>query len=1363
MTLDDVLKILKAHAPNNQLALGPDAFGASAPVSKLLTAEVPGTHLKTTVTKLELDSANNRVLLTGTGTAAPVTKMGVTAYFTLDDTAVEMQLTATAVAGWTYADSFPQLAGSFAEHLAFSDATLLLDSHDLPAFSAAVLPGASIGPQVFNGKLGFAEDIAWLLGNKADLTISGAVTLQDGMPAFDFKVDVGKISIPPLGDLEGSFSFSGAVNKREIEPIGGGAKTTEYDTALDLGLRVEIQIGSVDVALFVDLSTAGLLQVTAAFAAGKQIALSDLSGVSGGADLSTALPKGGSYDPGSSFALGALSMTISPTKQQVSSVSVMLEGAPNWPLFKGTTISGVGIGLQVMDPKGQKLVQGQVFGDISWPGGTLRATGTYTRSVEGKSTLTIEVGLTEGSTIHVTTVLNMLLNASVPGDLDIDELDLIFTPSSGDISLTTDVKGDWPINLGIVTVKLEQAGLEIARAGGQTTGQIYARAAIGPAELSGVWTLPKDFKLSGTLTKAETLNDIIKAVTDIDPPAGMPVIDITGASATISVSQTPAFFATRLSAAQTVYDFSAQASASVEKGGKTVPLGTAFFEVRKGQQGFGFLAGFKLPDNWSPADLVPELRGVFSLLVFNQTGMLISSIEAKDIQIAGLNLPALPQSVDPSIVVFTSLKLEGALTPIGKIFSSPVECPVEFDLLAVLDLRTPLSSTITASLRTLHTNNTLQINDVKLVIAPGDLRLVLTIDAQIKVGDEQLAISGSATAQLKQGLDIHIDLVITEWKNPFGIHGLIVKTFGLSIGLSDGQPTIGVIGSFEIGETDPFLFTLALQVDDFEVPGAIAFKLDSASGRILMLSDLIEQFVPDLDVSHVPVLDAVGFARIDFLLVDDPNGFRIGEVYFPPGIRLDADIVIYDWEGKFDIAVNQSKGIYAKGSISKPIDLGDGLLVISDTEGTKGPDVLIDTSAFISGLAMTGRQGFRLGQIDLATGGHLIAYGDSRLPVRVTAGAATYLELDASVSLLKVYKQAIKIAVSTDRFDFLYEFEFLGIKEQLSCNFSQAQKSFAATADFSFDFKLDTNPLKINGVTVVPALKFDGPAASLDLGIGLTWSGTPDGSLSAHIAFAWRGYAFDFKAELTLADIENALDKAWQAITAWIASNLRQFLEPLIKDIETFVDAIKNGVLEFAHDAIVIGAAIYNLFVDTVSDLAKEIALGLKTLAFSFAEIVQAIAQLFNLSVQEASKIVSAIWGQCSMAGADALLYAPMARQVHVQSRVHALPPRLLIDLQATQQGQQFLLHYYEHQAELVALLTARPEIAARVESATRAFDRSAMTGAPLAPALLDVVDAIMPLASDRLRESLIAFRPTVRAMGTAGAAEVAGRYAWTP
>ncbi|MEM7526801.1 MAG: hypothetical protein AAF416_03875 [Pseudomonadota bacterium] len=1355
MTLEEVLDTLKAHAPSHKLDLPPDAFGKGSPVGRLLSAEVPnGGYLKVTVAELTIDEAKARVVLTGTGTGAPVTAMAVTAYFTVGAAGVEMALTATGGEDWTFASSYPQLATTFVETMAFTGATLTLDSSALPAFAVAQ-PGASVAPQVFSGKLGFAEDLSWLLGDKASLDISGAVSLQNGMPAFAFTVDTGDVDLPPLGTLSGTFSFAGKVESRTVEHIGGGSKTTVYETTLSLGVGAQIEIGSVEVALFLDLATGGLITVTAAFAAGKSIGLDDLAGITGGADLTSSLPPPSDYDPGSSFVLGELSLTVSPSQKRISSVSVTLTGAPQWPLFKNTTLSDVGVSFFVGNPGKQPIISASVFGDIAWPGGSLRGSSTYLQTPDSKRSFTLAIHLAEGASIDLTTVLDMLLKTDVPGNLKIDKLDLVFTPTSGDISLATEIDGDWPIDLGILTVSLEQAGLEIARTGGQTTGQIYARAAIGDAELTGVWTLPKDLRLTGALKKAQSLNTLIKTVTDITPPAGMPEISITEATATISVANTPAFHARRLAAGATVYDFSAKATASTEVDGKNVTLGTAFFEVRKAPEGFGFLAGFEVPAAWSPGELVPALGSVFEELKFKDTGVLISSIKTSDVQIPGLNLPALPDSIDPSIVVFTSLDLDGALKPVSTIFQGSVE----FDLLGVLDLRTPLNSSIKASLRSLEKNNAIQFNSVDLTIKPGEMSVTLAISAIFNIpSTKPPTIVGSATVALKNGVQINISLVIEDWENPFDIPGLTIQKFGLALGLSEGQPTIGALGSFLIGRgADAFVFTIGAEIIDFEVPGAILFNLDSASGRTLMLSNMIDQFVPDLELSHVPVLSDVGFKRIDFLLVDDPAGFRIGDTVFPPGIRLDVDITLYDWEGILDVAVNQTKGIYAKGSISNPINIGDGFLVISDSSGKKGPEALIDTSAFLSGVALTDRQGFRTGEIDLTAEGRIVATGRSNLPVRVTAGAATYLELDASVTLLDVYAQTIKVAVATDRFEFLYEFVFLKVKEQLACSFSEAEKSFAASAAFAFDFKISTKALKKDGVTVVPPLNIDAPQAAFGLGIAFSWSSKPDGTLTVHIDFTWKSYNFHLDFTLTLADIEHALDNLWQAVKTWIANNLRTFLKPLIKNIETFVGAIKNGVLAFAHDALEIGKAIYHLFIGTVSNLAHAIAEALKTLGFNFAEIVEALRKIFNESADWATKIVSAIWGTCAMAGADQLMFGPMQGPVAV-SRIHALPPRLLIDLRASDEGQAFLLDYYEHEAELLSLLSDAPVLDQRIEGAARAIDGAFASGRPLAPPLLEAMDLLLPHASDPLRERMIALKPAVEAMGDESPAEVLGR-----
>ncbi len=1335
MSIDTIYDTLAQAAPDDQLDLSPNAFG-TGPIQSLFTTYLPGDgHLRGHVQSLAKDSTRERVALVATGSAAPLNKTTFTAYFSDSTEGVQVELSAEPADGWALPDAFPVFANSFVTDLSLGGATLKLDSGGTSPDAAG---------QHFNATLsldGAWAAVAWLVGGVTRLELSGPIRLEHGVPAFDFKVPIPeRVTIGTLKDLDVAFEFSSTVEARQVTPVGGGRATTMYAPVLRFGVGATIPLGPDRIDLFVDLSIpGGAVTVSADVATTGPLSLSDFASMVGDADLSGSLPQKSVYDPGSTFGLAALSMAVTPRGKSLDWIDLTLRAQPNWTILSDVELSDIVFSLRVFTPVSGATVQASLMATIDWPDGSLVVGGTAPQ-------VTLFVSMVQGSKIHLLTLLNKLLETDVPGDLILDEFSFTVTPSEGSFDLTTGITGDWPVNLGVVTAKLEKAWLQLDRSAGETTGTIAARADVGIVEFDGSWNIPGSFTLTGALNEQVHLTDLAKHLTRASLPSGIPDIVLTEASATISVASQPAvrraFALASAGAGSTVYTFAARASAAAGK----VDLGTALFEVRVADGTYGFLAGFVVPAAWSPGDLAPGLKPLFDGLRFQDSGLLVSSLSTDNIDLPILKQKSLPQSIQPGIIAFTSLKLEGdGIGLLAHLFSTNLT----LDLVALLDTTTPAKSVITASLGGMQKHGALTFLDLQLILKPGVGSIALKADIQLKLGNETVTISGSGEVVVEPSPKVSVSLVVSNWKEPFGIKGLTIEAFGIGIGIEAAGVTIGFLGRFLIGTGErQFTFMIGGEIIDFEAPGAIVFALE-ATHQTLMLSDLITQFT-DLDLSQVPVLNAVGFKNLDFTVVDDPAGFTIGTQHFDPGIRIAADITIYQWEAQFDLAVNTSKGVYAKGALSKPIVIGENLLVISNVAGDKGPEGLIDTSAFVSGASTVRREGATLREVDLtrtslpaAIGQYsppvLATIGPSEVPVLVTSTAATYLELDATISLLNVYKQALKVSVSKDTFDFLYEFVFLGIKEQLTCHFSEAQKNFAASASFQFALDIELPELKIAGVTVFPAVHLVSPRAGLDLGVALAWSGGVSGSLGLAVSFAWKDIDFNFSASLSLADVANALDNLWKALSAWMKDHVRKIFDTILGDIDAYLKALEAGVFTLAGGAVAIAEALVALF----SASAKQVAEALHALGEGFKAVVEAIAKVFGMAVDDAVKIVTDIYGQCAMTGADVLMYGDPA-VITVDTRF-LLPPSVLIDVQQTVEGQRFAYHYYAHQEELGHLLMEHPDVRFGVQRLTHDSPyplSEADDSVPVGSAMITVLDLLVPYASPQLRASIEELRP---------------------
>ncbi|WP_437333134.1 hypothetical protein [Sorangium sp. So ce394] len=1286
MTLEQILTALQRAAPGDALDLAADAFGAGA-LERLLSTYFVDGRMRATLTELAIDAARGHVVAAGIGTAAPLDKTKFTAYFRDDGTGVQMTLAATPAAGWTFSSSFPPFAQSFADALAWSSFALALDSR------AHIEEGLTV-----EAVLDMAGPHAWLFGSIATVPLAGAVAIEHGVPTFAFVHAIEQpFSVGTLRDVALTFAFRAVAVSAQVYPPGGGTPKTEWGSQATLGCYGTVPLGRVTATLSIGLSIASAALVAQLQVQGE-VGLGDLAALVHDAPLESNLPSESLYNPGSTFAAAAITAMIDSRRRAISAIVLALDAAPRWPLYKGTELRDIRFELQVTDPLTTRRVTAALTATIAWPGGVLRVGGTAPQVM-------LFAVLEDGSAIPLGQVLDRLLPTAVPEHLVVDELAFQIVPAQGAFDLTTGISGGWSIPLGPVDASLERAWMSLSRRDGQTSGSIAATATIGAFTIDGRWSIPGAFALTGRLNRVQSLDTLIRTLTTLPPPEGVPDILITAATAGIVIAPDS------LPLASSTYTFYATASATTA----SIDLGTVWFAVRREGRHTGFLAGFVVPATWSPGDLLPALKPLFDSLSFTDTGLLVSSVATDFIDIPILKQRSLPTSVKPGIVAFAGLRLKGGgLDLLGKLFSGDVV----LNLLAQLDMRTPANSTVEARLRAIEAHGALRFIDFRIAFAPAATTFTVSASARLEIGAGQVTVTGAGSVTMTPPAAT-LSLLVQQWREPFGIEGLTIESFGIGFTFS-GSVAINFLGHFLIG-TKPrqFRFTIGGGMLDFEVPSALLFGLD-ATDQTLMLADLVEAFT-HLDLASVPVLRDIGFRRLDFAIVDDPAGFTIGSEHFPPGIRITADLTLYEWNVHLDLAVNTGRGIYAKGGIDEPIVVGSDVLVIADEDGGRGPSLLIDTAAFATGAALVDRTRGRLSALPFEPPLVLAASATGLAPMRAETLSATYLQMDASVSLLGVLRQAVKISVSRDTFDFSYRFAFFGIEETLSCFLSAGQKRLAASAEFEFALDVDLPAVTVEGVSVFPAVSLHAPRAGLALGLSLAWSSGVSGDFRLAVGFDWHGLHLDFTAEITLADIGNALERLGDALLEWMRKNARKVWEKIIGNVDAYLEAIRDELIAFADGAYGVAKAMIALFESSVEEVAR----ALRSLGYAFVEAAEALANAFGISFDAAAAVFAKTFEMCSLSAASALLYSPHTLDADPR---FVLPARVLVDLAQRPSARDVLIAYYAHAEDWQAVAATPHGRRSLASLAAATQDGSAAFG----EALLAMLDGVAARDSER-------------------------------
>lgn len=732
------------------------------------------------------------------------------------------------------------------------------------------------------------------------------------------------------------------------------------------------------------------------------------------------------------------------------------------------------------------------------------------------------------------------------------------------------------------------------------------------------------------------------------------------------------------------------------------PSGGGGAALAAGASSLGFLAGFLVTGAWQPLSKWPAL----SALTFTEGGLFVSTITQKDLSaFKGIQPAFLPDEIDPGLTFVASLALTGSLGTLADFFPSGTT----LNLTGIIPQSNPSNVELKADLEAPIQQNSFAFQQFLL-----DWKVTSEVSITVVAGWEGLTLQGSLDfnyggAEPSLNGSIYVGgLAKQPWSHPFGIPTLEINGFGVSFGLSAEGVTLGVEGDFVIGtEGSPNAVTLELAggILDFEVPAAILADLQAEdAGKTVTLPQLVQDFIPALDLSSVPLLNGIAFQQLSIWIVDSPfTDPKTGKTY-NPGIGATGNISFYDLNLDFAFTLSTNKtpvSVQGYGSLGKlvsgqlqPWQLQVGgftLLQISGADGTGGASACVDTTA--SGYCndhcgTCGSQGVSLSNAYFCINGQVQLFGG-------------------------LLKDSLCAVATKDAFEFFASFQFLGITEKFACVFNPAQGQFNASASVGFSVpNITLGPWGCISAITIPM-----PSANACIAFGSQGGGTtvcqgftPPASgafFHVQVAFTWGEVDFNVQIDLDLADAAKAFQQGdfGQWLVSWLGSNAAQ----------VFAQFVKGGI-----------------------DVAKTLANLLYQAGVVLADAIKCVAQFFGDIIADVAKFVGDIFDAlaklCGVSNGDAAL------QGGGSAFLGAGPMApVLADLTESPKGQRLLYHYYLHQPELQRLLAPGSPIALRAQSlvanyrARQAAGGSGGIVGELATLLGHVADA----ASPGLRASL--------------------------
>lgn len=660
------------------------------------------------------------------------------------------------------------------------------------------------------------------------------------------------------------------------------------------------------------------------------------------------------------------------------------------------------------------------------------------------------------------------------------------------------------------------------------------------------------------------------------------------------------------------------------------PLGTGLFIAKYASSKLGFAGGFIITGTWSPSSKWPV---VGTLSIQGETGVFAATIPVTDLSaFKSLKLPYLPKKIDPGLTFLADIELKGGtLAPIADFFPAGTN----LSLLANLPPGGIASgASVVATLTEPASNNKFNFQTFSLAwkstsATSGTIEVTLVAVFNISSTDI-LNLTGNGTFTYGSQPSLAVSATLSgsgSWTHPFGIPNLTILSVSVGFSISEEGFDVGLEGAIQIGTGQPAPVNLdvATAILDFEAPSFIKAELSSADkDKAVTLANLINDFIPSLDLNNVPLLKDISFKELMFLAVAAP--ITLDGKNYSPGIGVTGDISFfsYDLDFAFSLTTQPSVAVQAKGTISQnggPIVINAGgvqILKLSDVTGTKGPSACIDTK----GAGFCG------------------------------SGSVTnaYFTIDAAVSLLGFLNSSILVQAAKDSFEFDLAIGAGNIfSEKMHCEFLPSKGDFAASLDTSF-----TPPsITLGPWGPIPQFTIPTPQASVCFAFGTVVPSAPlcDGFMptsapyvSVNVAFSWGPIDFDLSLNLQMSDLTNAF------------SDFGKFLLDLL---------LKSP------------KAILDVFLASAEALIKL----LYQLGLAIAEIAQKVAAFFGMLLEEAWKlatsVIDALLAVCGVVTGNSALQ-PSATTASLRQH-----PAFLADLTHSAKGQELLYHYYLNRDEI--------------------------------------------------------------------------------
>lgn len=652
---------------------------------------------------------------------------------------------------------------------------------------------------------------------------------------------------------------------------------------------------------------------------------------------------------------------------------------------------------------------------------------------------------------------------------------------------------------------------------------------------------------------------------------------------------------------------------------------------------------------WSPGSIWQPL----SVLVFNNSGLVVSTLPGKSGSLASLGLlseqdvPAIAADFDiePGFLFFTSLQLTDGLRAIANFMGNVSQLDLCASYAKDNGAKT-LKAELNNSFSALN-NNIFEFDGFTLEWQdPGQGNSTITATASGKFHPDShdaidLSLSGSIVPA--EG-DLNLTIALQNWAQPFGLETVTIVSLqgGVTIGAQAGGATLNAGGDLKLQNPNApqYEFEVGFEVEvvDFEVPNGIALWT-KADQQPMTLSNVFDaSFALDISPATLrregepEIADVVQFLddlisvkQFTFSFVEGAQMQKIGDHGpFPAGFGLQSQFTLLGQED-VQISAALAESGNAKAGFS-------GYILLQ--EAIKWGSVF-RLSGWDPQTGQPTTQGPQLA-IAATPAGIVVPGVNNGQPVRFYS--SLYLKF-----LDVVEDHLYALATTKNQFQLDYAVQNgqpaggCGVWSGDSITFLLDPQQSQLGASFGFNFgwqNLEWGGITLWGVTLVPKITL--PNFSVAAGLGFSASlqslvvtGYFDFDLlGLHLNLGSQGSPYTLLNVSAQGVIDSLKDVATHVLDK-LKQEASALIQALLSDLNAFVHWIKDQWRNFVNGLKLVGQILQAQFHQLAQDLARvlqsigalaaEVQQVLVALGYKLEEVVEWLGDLFGCPISKAA------------------------------------------------------------------------------------------------------------------------------------------------